>query len=135
MRDAGKAERLLFLAFGVWLYDTAGGIYGDDTGDAELDRLLDDILEFIPLGNGLIQTDLQRRLRLRPAGGKHLQTDGFSIHENDLTFIIRALSVTNGEQLALPHTQGKGNMSGIVSADLEYAVFRFFGQQKKSRHR
>ena len=96
--------------------------------------LLDDIIKFIPLGNGLIQTDLQRRLCLRPAGGKHLQTDGFSIHENDLTFIIRSLAVAHGEKLALAHTQGKGNMSGIVSSDLKNAAFRLFGQQEKSRH-
>jgi hypothetical protein len=59
-------------------------------------------------------------------GGNDLQTDGLSIHENDLTFIIRAISVAYGEHFALTHTQGKGNMSGIVSADLEKAVFRFF---------
>ena len=52
--DTGKALRLLFLALGIGLYDTAGGINGNDTGNSELHCLLDDVLEFIPLGNGLI---------------------------------------------------------------------------------
>jgi hypothetical protein len=75
-------------------------------------------------------------LGIHLTGGQDARKHRFIILKfNQLTLILHALHITNGDLLSRSHSQGTGNMMSVIAKDTDHSIGDLLFSDKKARHR
>ena len=131
-RDFIPALELLCERFRVRSRDTAHGQHRHNPGDAELHRFLYHEIEFVELGQTLVEHCGERRLRRTWSASENADRHALAVDRVNHPVIVRAAAVAQRQRLAGTHAQGARNMTSVLT--VEQSCLAGGAVQKKFRH-
>ena len=107
---------------------------GCNGGNSAFNRLLNNGIQLVALGQRLIQARLKGRLGVALSFGKYLCYDPVGQKFTQRAFVLEFLHVAHGDAFACRHAQRAGNMMRIVAQNGDSAVIYLIPSYKKTRH-